>query len=205
MSGFWYESIRPLLEAQEYVHNVEFNDRRDHGIVNMEKWRIYLTNGRSLLDAHFRHIHITPTDHERRPWIKVTPSERSKGMIVVSRSQRYRPAGFPWKHIITRRNRDRFLFVGLDEEYTMFTKEFGEIDRQKTSNLLEAAELIAGADMSIANQTALFWVAVAMGVPLAQETNVKGLANSVITRPNAVYWNGSNASAILKHIQSAGT
>lgn len=87
-----------------------------------------------------------------KPWLEVVPSKKSKGRIVVNRCPRWLGVRFPWKELVKAYQRD-MMFIGLESEWKAFSAEFGVVEYARTADLLEAAELIAGSELFIGNQS----------------------------------------------------
>lgn len=142
--------LKRLLESQPYIHKLlphsgqkidyDFCDFRDNG----------MPFGVTLGKLHADYVGLKPDLNE--PWISVKPSKESKGKIVVARSPRYRNSRFPWRSIVEQ-YRDKIIFIGLPEEYHNFTDLFGKVPYFPTNDLYEVAELIAGSELFIGNQS----------------------------------------------------
>ena len=62
------------------------------------------------------------------------------------------------------------VFVGLPHEFELFVQEYGwDCAYAPTTNMLELAQIIAGAEQFIGNQSAALSMAIGMGVPWACE------------------------------------
>lgn len=185
MKGARYEALKPLLEFQRYIFNVDWwNDpssaRADH---DFSTFRHDHKQGEDLASWQARHLGVT-IDHS--PWLTAFRSPKSLGRVVIARSFRYQNLEFPWKRFVAK-YRKEVLFVGLPDEHRSFQVSNGCIvEYCPTANLLELAEVIAGADLFIGNQSAPFWIAAGLGVNLIQET-FPPIQNSIIKRPNAKY------------------
>ena len=83
-------------------------------------------------------------------WLDVTPDRQAT--IVINRSARYRNPFFPWEELVATFGKD-MLFIGLPSEYWDFCLSFGEVEYLHTKNLLEAAQMIAGSELFIGNQS----------------------------------------------------
>lgn len=178
MKGARFEAIRPLLETQPYIKGVSWGepakDMHDFSTFRKDPRR-----GEDLATWQARHIGVLI---ELDPWLTVTPSPISKGRTVIARSNRYHNPEFNWKSMMGH----NALFVGTMTEHLAFENEFGRVEYLGTENLLSLAEVIAGSELFIGNQSCPFWLAAAMGVNLIQETSPK-VQDSIIRRPNALY------------------
>lgn len=183
MRGARYEAIRPLLEAQPYVSGVEWRDAPGEITHDLSDFRQDFKRDENLADWQARHLSLKIS---LEPWLLAFRSERSLGKVVFARSTRYLNYNFPWRRLIAEHNR-KSIFVGTSEEHRAFQISQGcVVEYVPTKNLLELAEIIAGASLFVGNQSCPFWIAVGLGVPLIQESWPQG-PNSVIKRLNAKY------------------
>lgn len=182
MKGARFESIRPLLEAQEYIQGVSWG-KYEEGMVDFSTFRKTPSNGQSLVLRQARHLGILVS---LEPWLHVQANPATAGRVICARSKRYRNPQFLWRGLLDQHG-DSVLFVGSPDEHEQF-----QIDHDRvvtyfpTDNLLSLAEAIAGARLFIGNQSCPFWIAAAMGAPLIQETSDK-VQDSIIERENASY------------------
>jgi len=183
MKGARFEAIRPLLEAQPYLNLVGWMDdpHTDH---DFSDFRHDHVPNEDLATWQGRHVGVkTCLD----PWLLAYRSPKSIGRVIVARSFRYQNQDFPWKRLVAQ-YRKQILFVGLPDEHRHFQIAAGAIvEYQPTRDLLEMAELIAGCDLFIGNQSCPFWIAAGLGVKLIQETYLQ-VQNSTIKRPNTKYF-----------------
>ena len=181
MHGERFESIKPLLEAQYYINSVEW-DYQIAGITHdFSTFRSHYQVHENLALQQAKHVGITVNIKE--PWLKVEPIYHNR--TVIARSSRYHNPIFPWRRLLDSLE-DEPLFVGLVTEHKAFESYFGEIEYQKTENILELAKVIAGAKQLISNQTCAWCLGASLGLPTIQETFLSDM-NSVIDRPNLKY------------------
>lgn len=179
--------LKPLFEAQDYIDGVYWQDRPQGIDYDFCKFRSAWRSNTSLAQVQGFHCGIPRLD--MRPWFKAEPSEETKGRVLISRTHRYRNLAFPWKQVAERYG-DRMLFVGLYPEHKDFQDLVGRtVERREVSHYLELAELLAGGDYFVGNQSSPMWVAMGLGIPLLQETNA-ALYDSIVQRPNATFFRG---------------
>jgi glycosyltransferase involved in cell wall biosynthesis len=166
-------TIGPLLLSQDYI--ASFEEHKDEPIHwNAGAFRSNHELTSSLAAAHYRHYqgqHSLPTiaPQFRLPWITgIKKHPRSKGRIVINRTDRYPNRHFPWK-AITAHYGTALMFIGSQQEHQAFCSQFGNVPYEPTENLLQAAELIAGSDLFIGNQSACLAIAEAMKHPRVAE------------------------------------
>jgi len=182
LRGARYESIKKLLEVQPYIDSVTWADQLPTTKYDFSTFRHDHIKGENLAQWQARHLGVTISE---APWLLTTPSPKTKGRVLFARSQRYHSPSFPWDKAIARFPDP--LFVGLPDEYMAFQTKWGKpIEHYTASSLLELAQLIAGCELIVCNQSCPYWLAAGLGVPLIQETWAHD-PNSVIDRPNARY------------------
>jgi hypothetical protein len=90
-----------------------------------------------------------------------------KRPIVINRTQRWTPAtpGAQWAQWREQGWEQQAVFVGLAQEHVEFCRVTGwQIPHHPTQNMLELAQVIAGADVFVGNQSQAFALAVGLGV-----------------------------------------
>ncbi len=175
-----FDVIAPLIAAQPYITGVHHEDDAKNVTYDVSDFRKVPCGSRNL--ATWQAAHLGITDLDLSPWLTVQPASETRGKAIFARSMRYQNPTFNWSAIGTLYR--EAIFVGLPTEHFMFNALVKPIAYRPTSNLLEVAELIAGSEIFIGNQSAPFWIAAGLGHPLIQETwNV----NSMVLRANAVY------------------
>lgn len=186
--GARYEALAPLLRAQSYVKSVSYDESQkvDHDSSN---WRMNYQRNRSLAESQAAFFGLKELDLS--PWIKVDASKETQGRVIITRSLRYRNHSFPWSAIV-RKYKDKCLFLGFPDEHADFHKLVKQrVEWRRTNDLLEMAQLIAGSELLVANQSCPSWIAMGMGHPLIQETSSKN-PDSRIYRENAQFVQGSS-------------
>lgn len=179
------KALENLLLAQDYIKAVEW--KKTPGIPDYD-FTMFRYNqkrdNRSL--AHEQSSHIGVTNPDMRPWLAAMPSPISKGRVIVSRSARYQNKAFPWKKVGEHYG-EKLAFIGHEDEHRALQAELGRrLERYVVRDFMDIAELIAGSELFIGNQSSPCWVAMALGHPLIQETNPH-IKNSMVRRPNAQF------------------
>lgn len=151
--------IEPLTTKLPYIKETKIIEPTTPVDWASERFRdngLFFAPGESLMQAHLNNL-ITTHGIGRdfsldEPWLEVTPSPLTKGRIVINRTERYRNDFFAWGDVV-RHYGDRLLFIGLPHEHNQFCAQFGHVEFTPTSNMLETAELIAGSELFIGNQS----------------------------------------------------
>lgn len=169
--------VGPLAAKQPYIKECRVaqpDDVIDWRSAEFRKLKHY-TPGETLMQAHLNHYNKVSkqrlTVDGGTPWLTVKPSPLSKGRIIVNRTGRYRNSRFPWGKVVDH-YKHLLLFVGLHHEWREVCGHFGYMDYAPTSNMLEVAELIAGSELFIGNQSCSFAIAEGLKHPRIQETDL---------------------------------
>ena len=99
------------------------------------------------------------------PWITGIP-KKSVADIVVCRTIRH-PGKFDWAGL--KNYADRSVFIGLEEEWRAFCQSYFNIPFYRVEDLLEFAQVVAGAKLFVGNQSFGLALADAMSVPRVAE------------------------------------
>lgn len=183
MKGKRFECLRPLIEAQPYIASCSWSESEPRMDYDFSTFRHDHKQGEDLAAWQARHLGV---EISHAPWLLAYRSEKSMGRVVVARSFRYQNTDFPWRRLVSE-YRKKLLFVGLKDEHRAFQISTGcLVEYCPTEHLLELAEVIAGAELFIGNQSCPFWIAAGLGVNLIQESYRPAL-NSIVKRPNAKY------------------
>ena len=171
--------LTPLLEAQEYITHVGLSsDNEPLPEVDLDEFRG--TVGQSFtgnfLETYFKTFNLPYTDADIiTPWLTV-PEPKRVAQFVVSRTLRYRSSKtstIPTWISLLRGNKvtSDCVFVGLPDEHRDFQELFNvKIPLYPCKDFLVMAEVIAGCDTFLGNQTFAYGVAVGLGKQTVLET-----------------------------------
>jgi hypothetical protein len=166
------DALIPLMEAQPYIGRVWYDEPKEkltHDFIDFRRGA--LTYSVSLADIHATWVGVTLNQYT--PWLSVKPSSELAGKVVVHKSPRYANPQFPWRAMADKYG-DRMVAVGVEDELHVLTTALGrDIPLRKTSSYLELAELIAGCELFIGNQSSPCAIALGLGVPVVQETSLR--------------------------------
>lgn len=162
-------ALQPLLESQDYIKSVKVHDGEPIDW-NSSLFRNNHQYTHSLVRSHQLH-YLGQRQLPRisldvsTPWLRnITPSPISNGRVVINKTMRYPNQHFKWKEVLDHYGK-LCLFVGLPEEHHHFQKEYGEIEFIQTKDLLEVAQIIAGASLTVANQSVALAMAEGLKAP----------------------------------------
>jgi hypothetical protein len=115
------------------------------------------------------------------PWLEANPV--TVAPMVVSRTFRYRDpaADATWKDMAEKGMLDRIgIFVGTEAEHADFLKVTGvAVPYHPVKDFLELANIVAGAELVLANQNFVYSLAMGLGKQTVLETiKIKPLQNN---------------------------
>jgi hypothetical protein len=194
------DALVPLMEAQPYLGRVVYEEPKEsltHDFIDFRRGA--LTYSISLADIHATWVGIKLNPYT--PWLKVNPSNEMNGKVIVHKSPRYANPKFPWRAMADKFG-DRMVAVGVEDELHVLVSALGrQVPLRKTSSYLELAELMAGCDLFIGNQSSPCAIALGLGIPTVQETSLRQ-PDCMFAGANAFYaW----SSEVVIDGQSYGT
>jgi hypothetical protein len=174
-----YEFIKDFLLAQDYITDFKiFDPKRDQITHNLDRFRpLFVGHPANYVRTYCMAFSIrdpeTIAKLENEPWFTV-PNPRKTKPYVVNRTLRgFTPPGCnPTYDYWREQGVDRdAIFVGLPDEYEAFKKLTGwNLEYYPTKNMLELAEVIAGCEQFIGNQSVALALAQGLRVDYAYET-----------------------------------
>jgi len=189
--------LQPLLERQSYIKQVSTWSQGDaEPDVDLDRFRGTLFRGFEGNYVQAYHIAFglpfTTQDYDT-PWLDADPKQVAS--IVVNRTPRYRcPNGDEsWKNIAGSVNLEtNGIFVGGVTEHADFVNSTGiQIPYHPVRDFLELANIVAGADLVMANQSFVYSIAMGLGKDTILETiKIKPLENNecYFPRSNTQYF-----------------
>lgn len=158
-------ALRPLLQAQPYIHEVRLwqGERPDF---DLDSFRAFPVTGRGDI-MHWYQYALPIAYDTSQPWLSgVEPAEDAKGALVISRALRRQATGIDYAFL---RRYDRVLFIGLEHEYAEMRASIPHIQWYRTSDFMEVARVIAAARLCICSQSSPCAVAEGLKVPRLME------------------------------------
>jgi hypothetical protein len=156
--------ILPLLQSQDYIGEARCWMAGDESldVVDGSAWRNSY-NGQSQLCYAQVEPYGTPLSVCESPWLSVDAKRVAR--VVINRSLRY-GGGLDYSLL---RGKD-CVFVGLEHEHIAFCERWFDVPYYPTDNLLIVAEVIAGAELFVGNQSCSHAIAEALKQRLVQDT-----------------------------------
>lgn len=171
-----YEWLKPLLKRQSYIADVgTWTQGTTEPDVDLDRFRGTLFRGfeGNYVEAYHLAFQIPfSTADYHSTWIEADPV--AVAPVVVSRTFRYRcPNGDAvWKNLADQGQlEDTAVFVGTPKEHEDFIRATGHrIKYHPVADFLEMANIVAGADLVMANQNFVYSLAMGLGKPAVLET-----------------------------------
>lgn len=158
--------LLPLLRAQSYIGEAKVwtDERFDH---DLDRFRDYHPMWTNLADCH---LHALGLDFSLRdvPWLSVEPTRSPSKRVCFARSLAFRGVAGFWEEIYRLLGSEAF-FVGTPKEHQEFIEHIGPIEYVPTTDLLELARVIAGAELFVGNQSCPYAIAEGLKRPSIQE------------------------------------
>jgi len=171
--------MKDFFLAQPYITNFKTLDvDRDEITHNLDRFRpAFVDHPGNYVDIYADTFGITNKEQQTQlrntAWLSVPKTTVIPDRpIVINRTARWIPRTLSpmWNQWRLQGLEAESVFVGLPEEYQAFTQATGwRIPHAATSTLLELAEIIAGAQQFIGNQSVALSLAIGLGVDWACE------------------------------------
>lgn len=168
-----YEFMKSFMLCQDYITNFQPLDPRTHAIThNLDRFRVpFVGHPGNYVDIYSDVFGLGSVKDQLRtqPWLTVPNPKSIEGRsIVINRTGRWVPEerNPAWDELKKTGADAKSIFVGLPQEYEAFKAHTGwsEIQYVPTQTLLDVAELIAGCETFIGNQSVALSVAIGLGV-----------------------------------------
>lgn len=165
------ESLCTLLCEQKYIKRAGYSENPMSIGKDMTYWRdLYVTGRRqnmTLTEMGCLYLNVKPPDPVT-PWLQV-PNPKKVARVVMNRCPRWHNPLFPWASVVEK-YRDEAVFVGYPEEHYAFCRNFGVVPYHPTKDYLELAQVIAGCELYIGNQSSGAAIAEGLKKKMVQET-----------------------------------
>ena len=178
-----FEFMQEFMLAQDYITKFNVLDpKKDEITHNLDNFRtLFVGHPANYTTTYCMAFGITDPAEQHKvsdgPWLTVpNPKSITGKPYVINRTSRgftppgCNPAWTQWKNDGIDKES---VFVGLPNEYEEFKKLTGwELDYHPTKNMLELAEVIAGCEQFLGNQSVALSIAQGLRVSYAYETRV---------------------------------
>lgn len=198
------QSLRALLITQPYITEVRWLLPGDPADVNLNDFRAaYFRDFRKPEFPKQRNLcewilrtHGCDPDEQNKKWLDVEPVRVAR--VIVNRTGAgrkathvYRNRDFPWNEVVEK-YASQMAFVGTHEEFKDFEWRVGpNVPYHPTPDLHALAQVIAGADLFIGNQSCAYAIAEGLKKPAVLEV-CPWLPNCLFNRSDVVHGWGSD-------------
>jgi hypothetical protein len=186
--------LLPLIEFQPYLQNkvtLYSNQNYDYNYGDHPD-NIPVITGTNLTNYHASKFNLIDDERIHQPWlyapINNDPAIKNK-KIIINRTHRYHGNNQFYYDFLKYFHVSQLLFLGLEEEYDSFNKDFGNpnIDYIKTPTSLELASIINSIPTFVGNQSLICAIATGLGKNAFIEY-CPGAANYIFNRQNIQYF-----------------
>lgn len=162
-----YEFMRDFMLAQDYITEFKILDSSAEITHNLDRFRpAFVGHPGNYVDIYCQTFGIKE-DLKNIPWLSVeNPKQIDGRTVVINRTSRWLPptVSDQWQQWREQDWESRAVFIGLPEEYDSFQKAVGwDIPGYTAENMLDLAEIIAGSEEFIGNQSVALSLAVGLG------------------------------------------
>lgn len=179
-----FNMAKPLLLGQSYIDIVKYHEGESvdwpvdlsKSNCQSEEEKYLIPYGKLMLQNHGCDLSVFD-----EPWLDVEAASHDFD-IIINRTTRYITSHYHMHELISPFQGQKAAFVGLPEEWEMFSKTVGTIPFLKTENLLELAQVIKGANLFIGNQSCPLAIAEGLKQNTIQET-CRWIPNCCFNRP----------------------
>lgn len=192
-----FDLLLPLLLRQDYINRVlKWYPGDAEPDVDLDQFRGVLFRGfeGNYVEAYHRTFNLPfAAEMLDETWLEADPKQIAS--VVINRTFRYRcPDGAgTWQGLLEQANiTQNGIFVGTKNEHEDFVKSTGfNVQYYAVQDFKELADIVAGADLFMGNQSAAYSIAMGLGKSSVLETiKIKPLKNNecYFPRPNCQYF-----------------
>lgn len=192
-----FDLLLPLLLRQDYINGVlKWRSGDPDTDIDLDRFRGVLFRGfeGNYVEAYHRTFGLPfGPDIYNETWLEA--DAKTIAPVVINRTSRYRcPQGTgTWQGLLEQANiTQNGIFVGTREEHEDFVQGTGfRVNYYPVQDFKELADVIAGADLFMGNQSVAYSIAMGLGKSSVLETiKIKPLANNecYFPRDNCQYF-----------------
>ena len=167
-----FDYMKTFMEAQAYITKFDIMTSYTEIRYNLDRFRtLFVGHPGNYVDIYARAFGITEPEEQtllrNTLWITVpNPRVVDGRTVVINRTSRWLPRQLStqWAEWKTQGFENKSIFVGLPNEHEAFKTATGwDIPRADTPTMLDLAEVIAGSDLFIGNQSVALSLAIGLG------------------------------------------
>lgn len=162
-----YEFMKNFMLDQPYIKHFSIMTDQTEITHNLDRFRpAFVGHPSNYIDLYAVTFGIRDPEQHRvmrnTPWLSVTTPKRI-ARTVINRTNRWLPPQLSPAWSESDWSKDA-VFIGLANEYQDFVRATGyDIEHYPTHTMLDMAEVIAGADLFIGNQSSALALAIGLG------------------------------------------
>ena len=164
--------MKPLLDNQPYILNTIWytNTLKDFNTYDLRQYRkITKANPKLHLSLCHAKIFNLKVDIEKKWLFNIKPKSIDNLKIIVNVTPRYHDV-MSLDYSILKKYKDSILFIGNNKDYKYFNDKYQiNCKHCKCASALTIAQIIAGCDLFIGNQSLCFAIAEALKIPRVLE------------------------------------
>jgi len=172
-----WEMAKPLLLAQEYIHDVELYTgqkvKLDLDIIRGDEKFVNLPNG--SIQAWLMYAYPDLAADISIPWVTIPEEcpphilEQVKGKVLLNFTERYR--NHKIDYFFLQKYQNHLLFSGTTREHQLFCETWKiNVPLLEAADFLEVAHAIKHSRFLLCNQSSAWNISTAMGTPRILET-----------------------------------
>jgi len=163
-----FEFMKSFMESQDYITKFDIMTPQIEITHNLDRFREpFVGHPGNYVDIYSKVFNIKDPDTVRNtPWLTASPQIIEGRGVVINRTERWVPdtVNPQWKIWQDAGIEEQSIFVGLPNEYETFKRVTGyDIPYHPTKDMLELAEIIAGSEFYIGNQSMGLALAIGLG------------------------------------------
>lgn len=166
-----YEMIRPLILAQDYIHDVEiYNGQKIQLDLDIIRGNVFVNMPNGMIQSWIMYAYPNLACDLSKPWMTIPEveshpiEEQVKGKIILNFTERYRNQVSDY--FFLKKHMDKLVFAGTEKEHFIFCNRWElDIPRLEVNDFLEAAYALKYCKFFLGCQSFLWNLAQAMHIP----------------------------------------
>lgn len=166
-----FDMIKPLVEAQEYIQEMDVYTGQEPIRIDIDviRKKLFVNLPHGLIQSWIMYAYPDLAYDLSRPWITLPEAdvpiiEQVKDKIIINFTERYRNGHISYYFL--RKFKHRILFAGTDREHLLFCNRWKlDVPKLQVKDFLELAYAIKNCKYLLSNQSMCWNLAEAMKTP----------------------------------------
>lgn len=175
MNKGMFDMMKPLVESQEYIHNMEEFVGQENIYIDIDLMRkkVFVNLPHGSIQSWLMYVYHDLHYDLSKPWIELPDKDLPiipwiKDKIIVNFTERYRNGHI--SYFFLRKYKHRLVFAGTDKEHLLFCNHWGiDMPKLDVKDFLEYAYAIKHCKFFLGNQSLGWNIAEAMKTPRVLE------------------------------------